>query len=134
MNKLEAKLTTRFGHWVAREHKTLPPFVFEAKALDLTKGKSIGLRDFKPHQLPNLRKATDGGVYWKIPDLGSQNPFDGFFFKGVAWVVLFWYLPRKYTRCTIINIEDFDQALERLGKKSLREDEATAVAWKVIQL
>ncbi len=124
----EAKLTTKFAHWVSRNHETLPPFVFEAKIVKLDEKKSCGLCDFQPHQLPNLRKATGTGLYWKIPDLGSQNPCDGFYFKGEAFVIIFWYLPRKIKTCTVIRIQDFDKFIEEAGKKSIRMEEAEEIA------
>lgn len=124
----EASLTTQFAHWVSENKERLTPFVFEAKMVRLAKKKSLGLSEFKPHQIPNLLKASDSGLYWKIPDLGSLNPFDGFFFRGNAYVVIFWYEPRKLKLCTVIDVWDFVKHLDETGKKSIRQKEAEKIA------
>ena len=124
----EANLTTRFGHWVSANNKELPPFIFEAKIVKLDREKSLGLSKFQPHQLPFLREITTKGVYYKHPDLGNRTPGDGFFFKGEAWVVIFWFLPRKVKLCTIIRIQDFDRYFETCSKKSIRMEEAKEIS------
>lgn len=131
----EAEMTTRFSHWVKANRKRLPCMSFEAKLCDLTKKKSVGLCDFEPHQLPNLRcVASPEGLYWKMPDLGCMNPFDGFHMKGEGWVVLFWYVPRKLSRCTVIGIREFDAFIAAAGKKSIRHEEAEKIAVHAIDL
>ncbi len=130
----EKDLTTQFGHWVSANSKELPPFVFEAKIVHLDREKSLGLGKFQPHQLPFLQQASDFGVYYKHPDLGNSTPGDGFFFRGEAWIVIFWYIPRRKKTCTIIRIHDFLNKLRQTGKKSITEPEAKEIAIRIFEL
>jgi len=128
----EAKLTTLFSHWVSKNWDG-GTFAYEAKIVKAPK-KSLSFGSFQPHQLPNLLKSTESGIYWKIPDLGSQNPFDGFYLQGEGYVVIFWYVPYKYKVCHMIDIHAFLGFMKRCGKKSIRQVEAEEIASYVFEL
>ena len=124
----EARGTTLLSHWVSANCDQLPSFIFEAKVCNLTKKKSIGLYCFEDHQLPTLRKAVGRGLWYKHPDLGHRTPGDGMFFKGEAYVALYWYMPRVLKHCHLIRIQDFDKFFEGADKRSIRQEEAEEIA------
>ena len=128
----EAKLTSKFAHWV-RDNWKGGSFAYEAKIVKAPK-KSLAFRSFQPHQLPNLLKTTRSGVYHKIPDAGWLNPFDGFYLKGEAYVVIFWYEARKQKVAHMISIEAFMGFMETCGKKSIKQEEAESIASRVLNM
>jgi penicillin-binding protein-related factor A (putative recombinase) len=128
----EAKLTSKFAHWVRGNWKG-GSFAFEAKIVKAPK-KSLAFSSFQPHQLPNLLKTTRSGIYHKIPDAGWLNPFDGFYLKGEAYVVIFWYEARKQKVGHMIDIESFIKFQSKTTKKSIRQTESEEIATYVFEL
>jgi len=75
LNKLykrsEAKIDTPVLEWFANNY----PY---SVAIEVKVGKGKLL----PHQELALNEVQDGEFYYKIPDMGRKNPFDGFVLKG----------------------------------------------------
>jgi hypothetical protein len=128
----EADFNTLLGHWTSAHKEELGASIFEGKLCRLDKKKSIGAYDFEDHQLPLLRAAEGEGFWYKFPDLGMQTPCDGMFFKGDGYVALYWWKPRKVKRCTLIRIGDLDKFFTTVTKKSIRQEEAEKIAFRII--
>ena len=106
----------------------------EVYELKFTSGKSIRFDALKKHQREALRKADRKGLYHKITDqpwgynqkfrFTSKKPFDCFFVKCKAYVVVWFYNPREQKRFYKIRIYDF-LMMETLAKrKSFTEEMA----------
>ncbi len=81
--KREAGITPKVLEWFRLNHKTSAAIEIKATATN-----SIPESALEPHQRKALLDAQNGGLVWKIPDLGRRNPFDAFMLKGVpAYVV-----------------------------------------------
>lgn len=59
------------------------------------KGGTLPKDALKEHQYTALKIAAGPGMYFKIPDLGYQNPFDGFVLRGVPAYVAVWWEKRR---------------------------------------
>jgi len=83
----EAKFQTLFNKWA--EHNMVRTFVAELK---FTKKGYLPFSAVKEHQSDFLNICGAGGFAYKIPDLGSRNPFDMFYaYKVNAFVVIMFY-------------------------------------------
>ena len=78
LNKREAKITPDVIRWFKENYKT-------SVALEIKVGKNKLL----PHQEIALEQVQKGSFSWKIPDMGTRNPFDSFILKNAnAFVVI----------------------------------------------
>lgn len=85
MQHRERAFQTRFGSWVKYRWKG-GPAAFELKR---TRGRSLALAEVKDHQLKALLMVESRGLHYKIPDGGyAQSPFDSFFLRGTAYLVV----------------------------------------------
>jgi len=112
----EAKLTTKFGKWAkARMNKT---FAFEAK---IAKTSSLPFDSVLDHQVTGLYYVKHGLLFHKIADgSGRQTPFDGFMLsQEPAYVVIFWYEPRKPVTVSMIDIDMWLAEKDKSARKSI---------------
>jgi len=102
--------------------------VFELK---LCKGTSIAFSSVAKHQREALLQARGEGLYHKIADspvswgnrrFTAKKPFDCFFIKVPAYVVIMFYTPRKKKDVYYIPIERFLVTEKRVARKSLIEE------------
>lgn len=115
----EKDLQVGFRSWLKANWKKSSAF-----ELKICKGKSFALSNIESHQVSNLRLVNNELFFWKIPDLGVQNPFDCFtLYKESAYVVIFYYQPRKPKNFYAINITAIIGLIDD-GKKSLTEEDA----------
>jgi hypothetical protein len=112
--------------------------VFELK---LCKGTSIPFNAVKVHQATALMAISDAaiGMFYKIPDspiftgtatrFAALKPFDCFRLAGIpAFVVICYYVPRKYKHFYYIQIWDWKVEEENSPRKSLTEARAAEIA------
>lgn len=102
--------------------------------LKFTAGKSIRFDALSEHQREAMRQAEGVGLYHKITDqpifhgkrtrFHPRKPFDCFFAKCRAYVVVWFYKPRKPKRFYAIRIRDFLAMEASSERKSFTEDMA----------
>ena len=125
----EKNLQILFGHWLKNNFKSSAAF-----ELKICKTDRFNLKCIAPHQISNLRLANDGLFFYKLPDLGLQNPFDCFTLHCVeAHVVLFFYKPRRPKMFYMIPVVTIKGLIE-YGKKSITEEDAKKLAYKIGEL
>lgn len=128
----EATLTSDWARVFFRNYVGVP-FGIEFKVVKAP-DKSLSFSSFQDHQIPNLAKTANKGIWHKIPDLGVQNPYDGIYIRGEAYVGIFWYVPRKLKICTMIKVQDFTSFMLTCGKKSIKQDEAENISEFVVKM
>ena len=87
-----------------------PPLRSEVYELKFTKHTSLPFDSVKEHQIKGLKQAEEKGIYHKIQDMpwGTtdkfrftlKKPFDCFFVRATAFVVIWYYVPRATKRFT----------------------------------
>jgi len=125
---LEKQYQTLFNRWC--QHEFHGNAVFELKKTD----KSLPFDAVKEHQVNALWQAKHGKIVFKIPDLGSQNPFDSFQMEKVgAYVVIFYEKayenngPSDVKEFFLVDIDLFLNERENSGKKSLSMEKAKEI-------
>jgi penicillin-binding protein-related factor A (putative recombinase) len=116
----EKTFQTKFTKWL--KYNWIDTARFELK---ITKTASFSLGQLKPHQRVGLKVAFP----YKIPDSDmSQKPFDCFYMKKTVkgYLVLQFY-KRGVKRFYIININDLEKYESTLKKKSITEQQASAI-------
>lgn len=115
----EKDYQTIFNHWVKNVYKHTAAF-----ELKLCKGNSLPFSAVAPHQLEALKAVNDGGLVYKIPDLGVQNPFDCFsFFNAPAFIVI-----RYKDSFELITVSNFIYFKSHSKKKSITYTEAKRIS------
>jgi penicillin-binding protein-related factor A (putative recombinase) len=111
--------------------------IFELK---LCKGTSIPFDAVKDHQRTALSLISgEMGLFYKIADspiftgtkmrFATLKPFDCFRLANIpAYVVICFYVPRKYKRFYYIEIDRFLDEAENSARKSLTMDRAAEIA------
>ena len=107
----------------------------EAHELKLTKKNTFVFDSVKEHQIQGLLMAEEG-LFHKISDslpifggnehmrFTSQKPFDCLWLTGLmSYVVICFYVPRKYKKIFKIPIEKFLEIKENHPRKSIRLEE-----------
>lgn len=121
--------------------KKYPPEETEVYELKICKQKRLPFSSVQPHQREALEQVEEGHFVWKITDnpifTGSQTrfhtkkPFDSFcFVRAKAYVVFFWYVPRKPKYFYKIPIRRFLELEAGHTHKSLTEQDAERVGIK----
>ena len=83
----EKDFQSAFTRWM--QYNVSVPAAFELK---LSRGTSLPFDAVQPHQELALKKTKDRGICYKIPDgTVAQKPFDCFYLKGEAYVVIMFY-------------------------------------------
>lgn len=118
--------------------KKRPPEKSEVWELKYTKGNSIPFDAVKEHQIDALLAAKWNGLYHKLTDppifpgmqtrFNAKRPFDCMFIKMVdAYVVLWYFKPRKPKVFIKIDIETFLAEKHKSTRKSLTEEAALQI-------
>lgn len=117
--------------------------IFELK---LCKGNSLPFNTVKDHQRTALLNVSSNtGFFFKIPDspiftgqntrFSALKPFDCLALANIpAYVVICFYIPRKYKSCFYIPIRTFIQEEESNSRKSLTMDRAKEICDAVLEL
>lgn len=130
-----------FGNYL----KNNPPEVSTAYELKISKGNSLSFEVVKEHQIKGLKDAKDNFLYHKISDFpifkGSKTkftktkPFDCFcLIKVEAYVVIWFYEPRKPKVFYLIDIDRFIEEKNYSKRKSLTTLRTWEIAEKIIRL
>lgn len=121
----EKNYQTIFNHWVKNVYKHTAAF-----ELKLCRGNSLPFSAVAPHQIEALKAVNEGGLVYKIPDMGYQTPFDAFaLFNAPAFVVI------KYKDSfELITISNFLYARDKSKRKSLTYAEAKKLSTISIKL
>jgi len=119
----EKDLTCMFRNWLkANWHQS------SAFELKICKEKSFNLKKIAEHQICNLNLVHNGLFFYKLPDLGLQNPFDCFtLYREEAYVIIFFYKPRQPKIFYMIPVVII-QGLIDDGIKSIDEEKAKLLA------
>ncbi len=115
-----------------------PPKQNEVYELKMTSGTSIPFKAVAGHQVDNLLKAELGSFYYRLADqpwgynpkfrFTLQKPFDCLSMsKSLAYVVVWFYKPRKPKVFIKIRINDFIEMRDQVDRKSFTEEMALSV-------
>lgn len=110
---------------------------FELKIVNTVKKKSIRFDAVAKHQLEALDETIRDGFYYKIPDMTAMNhfsspkPFDCFLIKGLAYVVILFYKPRKDKIVHLIPVNNWKSIEKDFPRKSIREEEIEPYSIKI---
>jgi len=136
----EQNMKTIFGKHLAEN----PPEKTVAYELKFTSKKSIWFDALKEHQREALKKVESVGLYHKITDqpvfygkqtrFHTKKPFDCFFLKCRAYVVVWFYEPRQPKTFYAIRINDFLEMESASKRKSFTEDIARQYSSELIQV
>lgn len=135
----ESQMQMLFGKFI-KSTKRNHSAVFELK---ICKGSSLPFNAVKNHQILALQQANSTGLYHKLTDqpwitdrpnpFTLQKPFDCFFLMNVkAYVVIWFYKPRKTKKFIFITIEDYIYESINSTRKSLTEDRAKEIGFEVV--
>lgn len=130
----EKQMQGFFGKWVRQN----PPKVTTAWELKYTKGNRISFDAVQPHQEANLLATKNNFFYHKITDppvfagmntrTNIKRPYDCFcIVKGEAYVVVWFYKPRKPKVFIQIDINVFIDFRDNHSMKSFTEEEALSI-------
>jgi len=129
---VEKHMQSIFGKYL-KEHLPQQNEVYELK---MTSGTSIPFNAVREHQVENLQKAEEKDFYHRITDqpvsyYGSKarftlrKPFDCLSMaKSKAYVVVWFYKPRKEKVFIKMRIEDFLRMKKYAKRKSFTEEMA----------
>lgn len=115
MQKREANFQVQFGHWWKAIYRTTG--LYELKQ---TKTGSLPFSSVAPHQIDALLNAKRGALWFKLPDMGYQNPADAVGLVGVPSFVVIKFSKNFYG----IDIDDFITLRDSSPRKSLTEEMA----------
>jgi len=135
----EASVTRDYKHYL-EEHKPKETECYEFKLVNLEKTKSFAFNRVADHQLEGLLQSING-LWIKIPDtsaingFSSQKPFDSIWIKShESYVVIIFYLPRKFKKAFKIPVVDFMIMKHNWAKKSIRLEELEELGFEMISL
>ena len=133
---VEKDMQVLFGRWL-QENKPERPSAFELK---IVKGTSVPFGRVKDHQVTALGAVKNGGLYHKIQDspvswgMGSgmrftkPKPFDCMHLVGDAYVVLWFYEPRKKKQAMWIDVDTWVNERDTSERKSLTKSRAEEIS------
>ena len=139
----EANMQAFFGKHLLKN----PPEQSRVYELKFTASKSIRFDTLKKHQREAMKQAETGGLYHRITDqpwikdrpwtFTLKKPFDCFFVKCRAYVIVWFYKPRKPKVFYAIRINDFLKMEDSTDRKSFTEEMAKeycsdilTISWK----
>lgn len=122
----EADFYSDICKYFERNKAKYSSLAWEAK---YTSGRRINFKELSAHQEEKLLASKRGYAY-KIPDTanGGKKPFDGFFIKGEA-VVIVVYGSKKHAY--LIDIWDWCNEAYGSDTKSLTEDRAAQIGVRI---
>lgn len=131
---VEKDFQAQFNTWLALN----PPGGTTAYELKICKGKSIGFDHVAEHQIKALRAVKKRGLYHKISDapfghsegfrFHKPKPFDCFWIKGEAFVVVLFYEPRRSKVMCFIDVDVWVKERDGSDRKSLTLDRAREIS------
>ena len=125
----EKDLQCLFRNWLKANWKSSAAF-----ELKICKTDRFNLKCIAEHQIANLKLVNEGLFFFKLADLGLQNPWDCFtLYKEEAYLVLFFYKPRQPKKFYLIPIEIIERIINN-GDKSISEFVAEKIAYKIGEL
>jgi len=119
----EKNFQSTFNKWMKTIYKRTCCF-----ELKLTKTNSVPFSAVVPHQVSALENAKNGVLVYKIPDVGYQNPFDGFCLASVDSFVVIKY-PDFFC---LIDINDWVNEDRMSKRRSLTATRAKEIATLVV--
>ena len=103
--------------------------VLKNSAPAVKNNKPFAFRQVPEHQIYGLQQAKLG-QYVKLQDMAARNgfanrkPYDCLWVKtSNAWIVVFFYHPRKKKKFYAIEVKDFIKLKKTWKRKSIREEE-----------
>lgn len=135
----ERDMQTFFGTYI----KENPPRESSVYELKFTSGRSIRFDAVKEHQIEGLQGAEMDFCYHKLTDqpwmpdrphvFQLRKPFDCFCFVGAkAYVVVWFYVPRKPKVFYFIPVFGFLQMMENSDRKSFTREMAAEAGLAII--
>lgn len=137
----EKQMQVFFGNYL----KSNRPKSSEVYELKITSGKSLPFNQVKEHQVKALLDVEKGFLYHKLTDppifygmntkFNLKRPFDCFcLVKSNAYLVIWFYCPRKEKVFYKIRINDFLGLKRASKKKSFTEEEAQGITSEVLRV
>ena len=106
--------------------------VYELKFVNLAKGKAFAFNHVDEHQIEGLLDSLKGGYLrimdqpWSSGGFQQTKLCDSLWIKASqAYIVIVFYLPRKYKHAYMIPIKEFIELRGGWKRKSIREEELT---------
>jgi hypothetical protein len=136
----EKNLQTLFKKYI----ETYKPQETEVYEFKICKNRSFPFDRVADHQIASLLEVQNDGFYHKIIDqpvswgmktkirFTAKKPFDAFFAKSMAYIILWFYVPREKKIFYKIKIEDFLQLRNSCGRKSATEEMIEKISEKII--
>lgn len=82
-----------------------PRFASCLVEIKVSKGKTLPSTALKEHQRHALTVATESSMYFKVPDMGYQNPADSFILKKAqSYLVIYFDTP--FLETWVLKIQD----------------------------
>lgn len=128
MQKVEAKFTLLFRHWL--KVNPMQSAAFELKQC----GSSIPFSAIRLHQVDGLRASkSDNGLLYKLPDdSAGMKPYDLFYLRHAkAYVVILFRAQRFFV---LLDIDDFMLEWQTSKRKSLTADRAREISTVVVEI
>lgn len=72
----------------------------------VSRGKTLPKTALKEHQRHALEVATNSSMYFKIPDLGMQNPVDAFILKKAQSYLVIYYEIKPKPETWVLRVQD----------------------------
>ena len=126
-----------------RHLKDNPPKETEVYELKICKGNSLPFNSVKQHQIDALTQTQTSSFYHKLTDppvfygmktrFNVKRPFDCFCLVKVNAYLVFWfYKPRKPKQFIKVRIKDFLKLKEASSKMSFTEEEISGIATDIL--
>jgi hypothetical protein len=132
----ESQITINWKHFIEK-NKPNKTETYELKLVNLEKTKSFAFNRVAEHQILGLQTSLEG-LWLKIADTTSlsgftnQKPFDVIWIKSYeAYVIVVFYMPRKFKKAVLIPINDFVKLKEVFPRKSIKLNELEGLGFKV---
>lgn len=137
----EKHLQSLFGEWIRKN----PPDRTSVYELKFVKGNAMPFDRVRSHQLEALIAASHKGLHYKISDspvswkskyrFTKPKPFDSFYVRdAVGCLVICFYKPRHKKRCMFILADTFREEQRRATRKSLTEERAAEISFKIAMI
>jgi len=126
----EARFTTEVQKWLRHNAKDLPlAFAWEAKVATTP---NLFFSQVPKHQRDALEIAKWQVFCYKISDYDQmKKPCDGVFMRDAGGMLLLHWIRKGNKTFYMIDIDRFQAFEKSCGKKSLNEDDARKIAFKV---
>jgi hypothetical protein len=108
--------------------------------LKICKGQSLPFDRVAEHQVDSLSEAKNNGIFHKIADMPwikgrkaytYKKPFDCFFIKANAYIVILFYKPKRMKMIYYIDIDVWKNEMTSSVRRSLTEQRAREISNKI---